>query len=162
MITPELAYTVLRRMPTRSALGPSGFQPSHLQTLIAIENGLKPLAQLLSIIADGEGPTLLRNSRLIGIAKQVGGVRPIAISEVISRLTAIALNELIVRESDLLFRNQLNQVKDGALLGAYVIPKSIENGKLMVAIYATNAFNSLSRMVLITTTKQTIVVSYII
>ena len=86
------------------------------------------------MVSNRERPVWLRNARLIAIAKHGGGVRPIAIGEVVRRLTASALNEHFLHYITNLPHKQLSLLKDSKLLGAYVISKSIEQGKHVVEI----------------------------
>ena len=116
---------------------------------------------MLTNIANGEGPTWLRNARLIAIAKQGGGVRPIAIGEVLCRLTATSLNKMFLEQAESLPNNQLCLLKDGVLLGSYVIARSIEENNHVAALDMSNAFNLLTRVSLLSSVKGTIVEGYV-
>ena len=85
----------------------------------------------------------------------------IAIGEVLRRMTASALNELFIQHKESLPCNQLRLLKDGVLLGSYVIALSLQLGRSVVALDMTNAFNSLSRGSLYATTKHTILENYV-
>ena len=145
LINEELAVKITRLMPTLSAPGPSGLRASHLRALLSSSHDLNPLARVLTQIANGQAPSWLRNARLIVIAKNTGRVRPIAIGEVLRRLTASCVNELFVNNNEDMPRNQLCLVRDGVLIGAYVTSSSIAQGKSVAALDTSNAFNSLSR-----------------
>lgn len=83
------------------------------------------------------------------------------IGEVLRRLTASALNELFVKHTESLPRNQLSLMNDGVLLGAYVTAHYLELGKSVAALDMTNTFNSLPRKCLHESTKQTILENYV-
>ena len=83
--------------------------------------------------------------RLIGIEKPNGGARSIAIGEFLRRLASSALNECVLSGDHVRLRKQLSVIKDGTLIGAYVIKRCIQSGLSVVMLDTTNAFNSLLR-----------------
>ena len=159
-ISAELAIRTLKKMPSISAPGVSGLRPSHMRALLGASINASSLADVLNLVANGKGPTWLRNARLIAIAKDNGGLRPIAIGEVIRRLSATALNELFTSHIEQLPRNQLSLLDDGALIGAKMISRALNEGCTIAAIDTSNAFNSLSRKVLIEMVEGTPLESY--
>ena len=73
-----------------SAPGPWGLRADHL--LLAYPSGAAPnLISVLQCIADGRAPRWLADARLLAIPKKGGGVRPIAVGEILRRLSAAAL-----------------------------------------------------------------------
>ena len=145
MLSKELCEKTLKRVPTISAPGPSGLRGAHLRTLISQSFDLSILAKVLSKIANGKGPDWLRDARLIAIPKANGGARPIAIGEILRRLSATALNEIFLKSEQNHLTNQLAVLNDGALLGAYVIKDRLNSGDSLVMLDTNNAFNSLLR-----------------
>ena len=126
-ISADLATRTLKKMPSISAPGCSGLRPSHMRSLLSSSINAKTLDVVLTHVANGKGPAWLRNARLIAIAKDNGGLRPIAIGEII-RLSATALNELFTSKKETLPRNQLALLDDGALIGAKAIARALEEG----------------------------------
>ena len=159
-IEPDAAVKVLLKMPSISAPGPSGLRASHLKPLLQGLHDNRPLAQVLTLIANGEGPNWLRNARLIAIAKHNGGLRPIAIGETLRRLAASSLNEQFIRRKESIPENQLCMIKDGAIVGATIMSASLAKGESVAALDSTNAFNSLSRDALLHSVKGSILERY--
>ena len=79
LISAYLAICTLKKMPSISAPGCSGLRPSHMRSLFVSAINATKLATVLTLVANGKGPEWLRNARLIAIAKENGGLRPIAI-----------------------------------------------------------------------------------
>ena len=86
---------LIRSAPRGSGNGPSGWRYEHLRALIADRQICDYLHILCSAIASSSPPkqaiTLLSASRLVALPKGVNDVRPIAIGEVLRRITAKAI-----------------------------------------------------------------------
>ena len=83
----------LRRFPPGSSGGFSGLMPSHLLSVRASAQHLRVMQQVARIASDfawgrlsPDGSAALASARLIPIGKKGGGVRPIAVSELIRRI----------------------------------------------------------------------------
>ena len=94
----ELVARMLRSFPAGSAPGPSGLRAQHLLdalTPAAKATVIEQLASVLSLLARGAAPESLMphlaGAKLFAAEKKDGGVRPIAVGEILRRLTAKCL-----------------------------------------------------------------------
>ncbi len=101
-ILPEPAVLKgVRSFPNASAPGPSGLRPSHLQEAIRCPSpdcaaqALTTLTSLVNLLAAGRAPPSvlphLCGATLLASPKKSGGHRPIAVGEVLRRLTSKCL-----------------------------------------------------------------------
>ena len=83
----------VRKFPSDSAAGPTGLRAQHL--VDALTPAAKPalmevLTEVLNILAKGRAPKgmakLVAGAKLHALVKKGGGVRPIAVGEVLRRL----------------------------------------------------------------------------
>ena len=91
--TAEEVAHCLRRFPPGSSGGYSGLMPAHLNTNRSSANHLRVLQQVARIASDfawgrlnPDASAALAAARLIPIGKKGGGVRPIAVGELIRRI----------------------------------------------------------------------------
>ena len=88
-------YEAVRKSPNGSGTGPSGWRYKHLQVLIDNPLTADLLYSACSAIARGALPEticqLMSTARLIALPKPNGDARPLAIGEVLRRLTAKAI-----------------------------------------------------------------------
>ena len=144
----------VRRLDNGSSSGPSGMGGNHLKSLIASEGCLRGLAQMVQDLANGFLPEaakrLVLASRLVALRKPNGGVRPIAVGEVIWKLTAIHL--LQPCRSELASELQPTQmgvgVPGGIEKSIHSLTALVEDPQLEFAALTfdfTNAFNSVNR-----------------
>ncbi|CAE8622584.1 unnamed protein product [Polarella glacialis] len=96
--SPDLVDRMLRSFPLDSAAGPSGLRVQHLLDALTLgyrEPLLEQLAEVVQLLARGLAPAEvaahLAGAGLLALAKPKGGVRPIAIGEVLRRLTGKCL-----------------------------------------------------------------------
>ena len=160
-LTPDCCSRALRRMPTISGPGLNGLRASHLRTILSASYDERTFATVLSKISNGQSPDWMRNCRLIAISKPNGGVRPIAIGEVLRRLSASTLNEQFLRSTDVTPANQLALINDGSLLGSYVIAQCLTEGLSVANLDTTNVFNCVLRNAIIESTKNTLLEKYV-
>ena len=101
-LPPELSQDevlkALRAFPAGTAPGPSGLRVQHLLDAMGPGNRaavLEQLAALVGLLARGEAPVdlapHLAGAKLFAASKQNGGMRPIAVGDVLRRLTAKCL-----------------------------------------------------------------------
>ena len=141
-----------------TAPGPSGLRAEHL--LLAFRPGsAATLVSLVSRVADGDGPDCLRHSRLLAIDKSGGGVRPIAIGDIIRRVAATVL----LRASEASLpprRRQFGHRPDGCLAVASCVREAVARGMHVAQIDVRNAFNTLDRSALLAATCGTLLHRY--
>jgi hypothetical protein len=142
---------VLKRLPTGSAPGPSGWTYEHIQVVANVtQQGLDAVLSLVNSVLAGHMPEWeeLRACRLIPLRKKCNGVRPIAIGEVWARLVsrcAMASSPCIGSQVAPL------QVGVGVKRGPQVLSHAIRAGLLAhpedvtMQLDFRNAFNSSSR-----------------
>ncbi len=92
----------VKSFPNASAAGPSGLRPSHLREAILCPSPdragqiLSSLSRFVNLLASGRAPTSvlphLCGATLLACRKKSGGHRPIAIREVLRRLTSKCLS----------------------------------------------------------------------
>ena len=142
----------------KSAGGPSGLTANHLRTAYLREDSPLPelLGKLLTRLANGAvGDTaivaaLLGSCRLIPLTKPSGGIRPIAIGEIMRRLCA----RILLRQQAEAARESLepHQVGVGTRNGGIALYHSASAflaanpGKVLLNIDLANAFNRMSRV----------------
>ena len=145
--------------PLKSAGGPSGLRTSHLRdAILGSPEIATALAGLLERFANGAGDsdemsTLLGSCRLIPLRKASGGLRPIAIGEIIRRLgSRICLRQ---RANATRAAFEPLQVGVGTSNGGVAVYHSasayyaLNPGKVLINIDLKNAFNSMSRVAML-------------
>ena len=101
ILSEPAVFKGVRSFPNDSAPGPSGLRPSHLQEAIRCPSpdwaaqALNTLTSLVNLLAAGRAPppVLLHlcSASLLASPKKSGGHRPIAVGEVLRRLTSKCL-----------------------------------------------------------------------
>ena len=91
----SVLFDAIRKAPRGSGAGPSGWRYEHIRALLDNIVTCDLLYQTCSLITEGKIPDsvvpLLSASRLIALPKANSDVRPIAIGEVLRRITAKAI-----------------------------------------------------------------------
>jgi hypothetical protein len=90
-ITRPQLKQVLKRLPTGSAPGPSGWTYEHIRAVANVtQQGLDAVLSFVNSVLAGDMPEWekLRACRLIPLRKKCNGVQPIAIGEVWARLVS--------------------------------------------------------------------------
>ena len=156
-ITTEMVESALRSFPAVSAAGPSGLRAHHMMDAFAPAHRgtvLEQLAAALQVAVRGEAPEAVApymdSATLLGLVKDGGGVRPIAIGEVLRRLAGKVLCKA-VREAAREYFEPV-QVGVGAPLWVdgtiHTARGFMERGgpnKSMLKMNFGNAFNRVSR-----------------
>ena len=150
-----------RSFPTGSAPGPSGLRPSHLREAVNCPSPdranrvLFTLTSFVNLLAAGLTPISIRphlcGATLLASKKKSGGLRPIAVGEVLRRLTSKCL--AASARSEVLNRLLPHQLGVGVKGGCETIIHSVSNllssnppGRCWVLLVDfSNAFNSFDR-----------------
>ncbi|KAL0222104.1 hypothetical protein RCL1_001958 [Eukaryota sp. TZLM3-RCL] len=147
----EVFYSLKSRKPG-SAPGPSGLSYDHLKHAFAFSSVLieKLCSYFNKVLAGGcDFPSLLKSSTLVALSKPGGGVRPIAVSESITRLFAVCVfNRCKTSCVNYLYQYQwVIGVVDGASSAVSAVQTLLyhhsSNAALMLDF--SNAFNSVTR-----------------
>ena len=160
---PELICADVRKMlksfARGTAPGPTGLRAQHLKDAVRSAHGDEALEQLTSacnLLARGDAPEqlaqYLAGATLMALEKPGGGIRPIAIGEVLRRLVAKCLCNHYEKEAyEYLWPNQIGVAAPlGAEVGSQTVRQWCERNKtagnklLFVADFE-NAFNSIKR-----------------
>ena len=102
LIPDALVFGAVRSFPAGSAPGPSGLQVSHLKeavfcpSLSYATQAIRALTDIVRTLSAGEIPSEvvphLCGAHLLAAQKKSGGLRPIAVGEVLRRLTSKCLS----------------------------------------------------------------------
>ena len=158
----------LRSFPKGSAPGPSGLRPQHLLDALTASSKpavLEQLAAATSLLASGQVPVFLApylaGARVFAVQKKDGGLRPIAVGEVLRRLTGKCLSAVTQQQAKTLIWPL--QVGVGAANGAEAAVHTVRNwqqrnacnkDKVTVKVDLANAFNSVSREAVLAEVRQ--------
>ena len=157
LITADILRNVLRRVPRNSAAGPSGWTYEHVRAAVnGSEAAFDSLLRFVQYAVGGKLPHLpaLMASRLVPLQKRQGGVRPIAVGEVLLRLAALCATAACHEVGPGLAPLQLGVGVPG---GAQCVGQALRAGILShpgdvtIQLDWKNAFNSVSRQVMIDT-----------
>ena len=101
-INESIILKAVRSFPNGSAPGPSGLRPSHLREAIECPSSdrnsklLSALSAFINFLAAGQSPLsimpYLCGATLLACPKKSGGLRPIAVGDVLRRLTSKCLS----------------------------------------------------------------------
>ncbi|CAE7388821.1 unnamed protein product [Symbiodinium natans] len=158
-IAPELVARSLRAFPAETAPGPTGLRVQHLREAClagAADNLLAQLAAVVQLLAQGRAPAfvapVLAGAGLVALPKPSGGVRPIAVGELLRRLTGKCLMALVQDDARTHFwPAQVGvAVKGGAekaihTVRAWAKRHAGSSSKVLVKLDFSNAFNSVSQ-----------------
>ena len=158
-IVPEVVAKALRSFPAASAPGPSGLRASHLLEACTAGGSagfLEQLAAVTSLLARGQAcpdaAAVLAGAGLVAVPKQKGGARPIAIGEILRRLTGKCLmSHVRARAREHFFPAQVGvAVPAGAetavhAVRAWVARNQATPNKVLLKLDYENAFNRVDR-----------------
>jgi hypothetical protein len=147
---------VLLSFPKGSACGRSGLRFQHLLEMVgALPEFVHPLLNLVNLLLAGQAPAciapFLASAPLVPLLKKDGGIRPIAVGEVMRRLVSkIAARRLLPKAAKLLNPLQLGvgtpNGTEGLIHGLNRILASASDPSLVIlAVDFKNAFNEVSR-----------------
>ena len=119
------------------------------------------LTIVLRAVAEGSAPRWLADARLLALPKTSGGVRPIAVGEVLRRLASTALLRSASTQLPILTR-QFVLRPDGCLSIASLARAAIESNDetTILTIDIRNAFNSVARERIMSAVNGTALSSY--
>ena len=154
-----LVKKMIKSFARGTAPGPSGLRAQHLKDAIRSTHGDEAIEQLLAIcnlLAKGDAPAPLAQhlagASLMGIGKPGGGIRPIAIGEVLRRLVAKCFCNIFEKEvSSYLWPKQIGVAAPlGAEVGSQTVRQWCERnqataGKVLFVADFENAFNTIDR-----------------
>ena len=160
-LTPAKA---LRTVPASTAPGPSGLRAQRLRDACSLGGTggfLEQLAATVSLLAAcADAAPMLAGASPVAVPKPQGGVRPIAIGEVLRRLTGKCLMELVRRDAkDALFPGHAAvAVPAGAeaavhTVRAWQLRHAGASNKVLVKLDFANAFNTVSRQEVLSATS---------
>ena len=158
-VSPDLVARCLRGFPAETAPGPSGLRVQHLKDACLPGNSDGFLSQLTSVVgllAQGRAPSsvapVLAGAGLVALPKPGGGARPIAIGEILRRLTGKCLLQLVRDDARAFFwPAQVGvAVPGGAEVAIHTVRSWAERhagsrAKVLVKLDFRNAFNSINR-----------------
>ena len=160
---PELDVILVKKMlksfSRGTAPGPSGLRAQHLKDAVRSPHGDEVMEQLTSVctlLARGDAPgplaQYLAGASLMALEKPGGGIRPIAIGEVLRRLVAKCLCSIFERDaSEYLWPKQIGVAAPlGAEVGSQAVRQWCDRnktteGKVVFVADFTNAFNTIDR-----------------
>ena len=165
VLVPEAIARALRSFPADTAAGPSGLRVQHLREACAAGSAdalLQQLCGVVSLLAQGHAcPAVapsLAGASLVALPKPAGGVRPIAVGEILRRLTAKCLMEAVRADARQHFAPaQLGVAIPGGAEAAVHTARAWydrhqgQPGKVLVKLDFKNAFNLVSRQAVLDT-----------
>ena len=146
-------FNSIKKSPRGSGCGPSGWRYEHLKVIASDTVSAEQLHFAFYCIANGSVPVsiarLLSSARLIALPKASGDVRPIAIGEVFTRITAKCICAQMKSE----FSNFFSPLQHGVsteggtdlLLHHIQLLLEANNDWIVLKTDAKNAFNSIHR-----------------
>ena len=156
----------IKSFPAGSAGGVDGLRPQYLKDMISVQNGdagdklLARLTEFSNLCLSGKVPLSIRpifcGASLCALNKKDGGIRPIAVGCTLRRLVAKAASKLVQEKmASKMAPVQLGfGVKHGTEAASHAARRFLENmipGQAILKLDFANAFNSLSREVLLHT-----------
>ena len=164
----ECVSKALRSFPADTAPGPTGLRIQHVRDALGLGAGdalMDQLTAVVNLLVQGHACSsimpLLAGAGLVALPKPSKGVRPIAIGELLRRLTAKCLmHEVRADAKTYLWPAQVGvAVKAGGeaavhALRAWVGRHAASNNSVVVKVDFRNAFNTVSRDVVLREVRQ--------
>ena len=165
-ISPEDVINALKLFPTGSAPGPSGLRANHLKEAVFCSSphhshlALQSLTSFVNLLCAGKAPQVIIPhfcvASLLPCMKKDGGLRPIAVGEVLRRLVSKCATRAVL--SDTLSILPPLQVGVGLSGGCDAVLHSVlsvihdtnipSENKFVLLVDFSNAFNSIDRATL--------------
>ena len=158
-VAPDLVAQCLRAFPAETSPGRTGLRVQHLKDA-CVAGGtdafLSHLAGVVQLLARGRAPhfvaPVLAGAGLVALPKPNGGVRPIAVGEIMRRLTGKCLMKIVRADA----HNHFWPLQVGVAVphGAEIAIHTVRawlwrhrtsNAKVLVKLDFANAFNQVSR-----------------
>ena len=156
--TEEQVFTGLRKMSRNAATAIDGWTRDLLMIAISVNRSIgEDIGVILAQIVMSHAPVedegclyfsrramdIVRAARLVGIPKPEGGIRPIVVSSFFAKLAG----SLVLRRSDIQhLRHQFAiNCENGAHRIIHVARKAFEDGKAIIRLDISNAYNATSR-----------------
>ena len=172
VVPPSLVSECIKSFPNGTSPGPSGLRASHLKEGITCpsptirSNLLNSLCDFVNLLSQGKVPAEivphLCGALLLGTRKKSGGLRPIAVGEVLRRL----VSKCLVQSFHQLAANHLSphQLGVGIPNGAEAIVHAVrsvlqcdslpDSNKYVLQLDFSNAFNTISRNHMFTSVRS--------
>ena len=162
-IAPDLVARCLRAFPSDTAPGPTGLRVQQLKDACVAggtEAFLAQLAAVVQLLAHGRAPAcvspVLGGAGLVALPKPTGGVRPIAVGEILRRLTGKCLMSVVREDArQLLWPVQVGvAVPNGSEIAIHTVRAWSRrhmgsSTKVLLKLDFSNAFNCVSRAVVL-------------
>ena len=162
-LAPDTVARAFRAFPPETAPGPTGLRVQHLRDANVAGGGESFLTQLTAVVnllAQGQVPApvapVLAGAALVALPKPGGGVRPIAVGEILRRLTGKCLMGLVRQDARSFFwPAQVGVAVPGGAekaihtVRAWVRRHKDSTDKVLVKLDFTNAFNCVDRGVVL-------------
>ena len=167
----DTVLSCVNSFPIASAPGRSYLRPEHLKEALkcpAISNGqdlLDKLTRLINLLISGKPPVSFAEyfcgARLIALKKEKGGVRPIAVGEILRRLAAKCVSLSVVPlASELLFPSQIGVgLRNSCETAVHTVREILHkfghrNDLVLAKVDLTNAFNMVDRSIFLEVVKE--------
>ena len=158
-VVPDVVAKALRQLPADTAPGPCGLRVQHIREAGppgASLGMLEHLAATVGLLSQGRAcpqvAPVLAGASLVALPKPGGGVRPIAVGEILRRLTSKCLMMMVRDDARQYFAPvQLGVgVPSGAEAAVHTVRAWLQRhhataGHVMVKLDFTNAFNNVDR-----------------
>ena len=159
-ISPSIVHKAIYSFPAGSAGGPDGLRPQHLKDIISSTRDvqesdfLSSLTLFVNQVVAGNVPPAARpfffGTSLLGLTKEDGGVRPIAVGCTLRRLAAKCVTFLIKEEMGALLRPiQLgygtSRGAEAAVHATRIYLSNLEANQVLFKLDYSNAFNTIRR-----------------
>jgi hypothetical protein len=158
VVSEDAVKKAIASFPAGSAGGPDGLSPQHLKVLvgsrIAGPDLLTAITGFINMILSGQCPSLIAKSffggRLLALSKKSGGIRPIVIGFTLRRLASKLANAFgLTSLANYFSPRQLGAGQAGgceaAIHSARRYLENMQEGKVLLKLDFSNAFNSLHR-----------------
>jgi hypothetical protein len=165
----DVLEKVLLECPAGLAPGPSGLRTDHIRQALSLNDAMKgrlltSLTRITQRLVSGQCPTDIRKylcgGRIVPLKKPDGGVRPIVVGELLKLVASLVHVNLFDAEFYDVFRNSqvamLSRGLDAAVTTAKSWASLVSNHHQLILfkVDMTNAYNTLSRNVLIHQAKD--------
>ncbi len=159
---------ILKSFPRGSASGPSGLRPQHLldaeRCRAHSDEVLTQLAAVVNLMAKGLAPAAVApffaGASLTALAKENGGIRPVAVGETLRRLTGKAVcNAATPRVTEALAPLQIGVGLPMATEAAVHavrgwLDRQTDNSTVLLKLDLANAFNSIDRQCMLLAARE--------